>query len=1076
MKPMETTDAVEMPYPGLRSFSRDETHIFFGREDAISDLVDRMATHRFLAVTGYSGSGKSSLVRVGLLDALDRGLLVEAGSKWVVADFAPGNQPFMRLTSSLSRGLGREPDEHEARLIEAKLTRGPKGLVSWLDEIDVPGDTNILLLVDQFEEIFRYRQGRIGDDVSAFVQLLLASARQRDRPIYVVITMRSDFLGDCARFVGLAEQINDGQFLTPRLTRDQCREAIEGPAEVFDGRVEAELVTRILNDMAGNPDQLPLMQHILMLLWERARKRSSRDRLVLTLEDYVQLGGIGDAERDATKGAGRQGALSDHADLVLKSLSARQRELTCRIFRALTESQAGLRTVRRPASIQLISEIVDAPIPTLLPIIEAFRAPGRHFLTPATPTALLPETVIDITHESLIRQWGKLRDWVVDEYQAAETYRANERRAKLWKVRRGNALSTLDLAVAENWLSEDKPNAAWAQRYGDSFPLTLEFLKTSVRRRRTRKATAATVFVALPIAALLGMASVTAIVRAALIYDNPANEWSQSSVEPQITLLGDGSASPRAIPGGRLIGTAELERAIESGALNGSKFLLLDVYPRGDTTTVVYIPGSKYLGFAGKTGTFDDDVQKRLKAELTELTQGDQNVPLVYFCSGATCPYSYNASLRSLHLGYKHVYWYRGGILAWQAVQHTPPIDLSKLPPLNPQSVVTNGYSIATSLLNALVPTVDADVAVGRQYHERQQYDHAIDTFARLIKREPSRAEGYLGRARAQVAKFETAEAYKDFTHVIDKLADKLVMPDTLDKVLIERGDLLLRGSQPDTAMNDYRAAERLSAPNDTLRKKIAAAHVLRAEIVLRGNAPTRYADAIKDYDAAIALVANNADYLAKRADALARQGGASAAKAVQDYDAAIRIAPKSAEAYQMRAKYYEGRGEFARTIADFDVALTHKPGDKRMLRDRGLARFYHGDFEQAAIDLGRLINTDSEDVYTMLLRYIARARAQAGGMADIELAADMARVSTNWPKPVMEMMLGKRSTEATLKAASKPDEICEAHFYVGQKLMLAGRKAEALQHLAKAASPDICKTGFWEHIAAKAELARGGG
>src|SRR4029450_11155418 len=131
----DARDTITEPYPGLRSFRRDETHIFFGREDTISEMVDRLAEHHFLAVTGTSGSGKSSLVRTGLLDALSRGLLVEAGSDWRVADFRPGGHPIAELTDALVKAVGGAKSDHERALVEARLARGPSSLADWLTEI-----------------------------------------------------------------------------------------------------------------------------------------------------------------------------------------------------------------------------------------------------------------------------------------------------------------------------------------------------------------------------------------------------------------------------------------------------------------------------------------------------------------------------------------------------------------------------------------------------------------------------------------------------------------------------------------------------------------------------------------------------------------------------------------------------------------------------------------------------------------------------------------------------------------------------------------------------------------------------
>ena len=234
------------PYPGLRAFKPDESDIFFGREEQTDRLLERLQRSHFLAVVGPSGCGKSSLVRAGMIAALETGLMADAGSRWRIAEMRPGDRPICRLARALSRSQALGPERviltEEAVFLEAALRRGPLGLTEMLEETPLPGETNLLLLVDQFEEIFRFREKGDMDEADAFVDLLLATAQQSKTPVYVVITMRSDFLGDCTLFKGLPEAINESQYLTPRLTRGQCRAAIAGPAKVCGGDVEPALV------------------------------------------------------------------------------------------------------------------------------------------------------------------------------------------------------------------------------------------------------------------------------------------------------------------------------------------------------------------------------------------------------------------------------------------------------------------------------------------------------------------------------------------------------------------------------------------------------------------------------------------------------------------------------------------------------------------------------------------------------------------------------------------------------------------------------------------------------------------
>ena len=926
MRISDAIDTLGEPYPGLRPFRHDETLIFFGRENTIDDMVERLAAHHFLAVTGLSGSGKSSLVRTGLINALDRGLLIGASSLWSVADFRPGAQPFSRLAEALLVATGGDVSPENCALTEAKLARGPLGLAEWLDEIGLPTRTNLLVLVDQFEEIFRYRDARAGDAINAFVALLIASAQYAQRPIYVVITMRSDFLGECAQFTDLAEMINLGQFLTPRLTRDQCRQAIEEPARVYGGSVEDVLVTRLLNDIGGNPDQLPLLQHVLMRLWQDARASANGHPPLLTLADYERLGGIGESGPDAgtSTDAAREvshGALSDHADRVLASLSSEQQQLAEILFRALTESEgAGGRDVRRPITLATAAAIAQVPIERLVPIVEAFRAPGVTFLTPLAPEPLGPDTIIDISHESLIRQWVKLRGWVRDEYQSAETYRGLERSAKRWKHGLGNLYSKIDLAVARQWRATERHNAAWAERYGDAYDLAMEFLRRSQRSRLRHRGLAAAA-ICIPVAAIAAVIwfmfyQITVVV-VALAYANPGGEFTEFDVEPQAVLKQDkiGSETPTTIPGGQIVRTLELKAALDSGKLHGAPFVVIDALaPKHE----LLVPKAQHVEYAGDAGSFQDATQAKLADKLKELTGNNLDMGLVFYCAGSNCWESYNACLRAIYLGYTHVYWYRGGILAWRdadvsvaqrMAEALKTKDLSLLPMQNSTviSMIPREIALIKSRLlpsaedgettNPKVAGSDCAKTDAACYHKRGlasmnksagDDDVAIANFSAAVAIDPNNADYRYSRASSYAHKADYDNAIADFTRAIALNSDQA-------SYYHGRAVAFQKKSDYDDALADYVK----SAALDPAYTKDVDAKIRQPEF------------------SAVYRRRGDDDYKASKY-----------AAAIESFTKAIELNPKDATAYRGRGKAFTKLDDLNRAIGDYRKAIEVAKGD----------------------------------------------------------------------------------------------------------------------------------------------------
>jgi len=475
-----------LPYPGLRSFRRDESDLFFGREDCVNGMIDRLATTRFLAVLGSSGAGKSSVVKTGLLDGLDLGLMASANSTWRVVDFKPGGAPLKNLAQRLLETRtedARSVSDDQVALLRAFLLRGPLSVAEWCGDGHLPPATNLLLLVDQFEELFRYQDYAGREEAEAFAALLLASAAQRKFPIYIALTMRSEYLGVCALIDGLAEAISAGMYLIPRMSREQCRAAITGPAAVCNFKIEDALTNRLLNDLAAfapwddrsnqsqlerlgrRADQLPLLQYCLNRMWMRARDGANKTPITLTLADYERIGGL-------------KGALDAHAGEILRDLGGGRRAVAETAFRALSEGSGASDAVRRPTRFGDLVDICNGDETNVRAVVDAFRAPDCNFLAPelnpANPRPLSSDNIVDISHESLIRQWKQLAEWVETEARARRQWRRLQDRYE-----DGQPMLGAELANMQAWRDGQRPNAAWTKRYGGDYPALMKFIETS---------------------------------------------------------------------------------------------------------------------------------------------------------------------------------------------------------------------------------------------------------------------------------------------------------------------------------------------------------------------------------------------------------------------------------------------------------------------------------------------------------------------------------------------------------------------------------------------------------------------
>jgi len=493
------------PFPGLRPFREDEEYLFFGRENQVDAMVDKLAATRFLAVVGTSGSGKSSLVNCGLRPALHGGLMTSAGTAWRMAQFRPGSDPLRAMARTLAED-GVLFKDYQAgglslvEIVDTTLRMSKLGLIDIYEQAQLGEGVNLLIVVDQFEELFRYRQFGAGDqsnvygvgeEATAFVNLLLEPKTQTKYPIYVVLTMRSDFLGECTQFPGLAEAINAGQYLVPRMTRDERRAAISGPVGVGGAEMTPVLLTRLVNDVGDNPDQLSILQHALNRTWHQRQR--SNDNGPLDLPHYEAIGTMAHA-------------LDQHAENAYAEVTtARQRQICEKLFKALTDKATDPRGVRRPTKLGTLCALAEATPAEVTQVIDVFRKPSRSFLMPPAEETLEAETVIDISHESLMRVWERLKTWADKEAQSAQIYSRLAETAVLHDAGQAGLWQDPDLQVALKWHEHNRPNEVWARRYHPDFANAIRFLKTSKAARGRRRWTLAgiTLFVFAALAGLL---------------------------------------------------------------------------------------------------------------------------------------------------------------------------------------------------------------------------------------------------------------------------------------------------------------------------------------------------------------------------------------------------------------------------------------------------------------------------------------------------------------------------------------------------------------------------------------------
>jgi DNA-binding SARP family transcriptional activator/WD40 repeat protein/serine/threonine protein kinase len=457
--PHRPRTAVRNPYRGLEPFQEADAQDFHGRESLVAEMVQVLSGHRLLTVVGPSGIGKSSVVRAGLVPALRRGA-IDGSEHWLVTDLFPGSRPFEELASALRRVAVDTTDD-----LRTELRSSETGLVSCVQRL-LPPNSELLLLVDQFEELFT----QTPDDEArrAFLALLAATVADPASRVHIVVTLRADFFGRPLRYASFAEVMRPGLVTVPAPTRDELARAVREPAEGVGVAVEDRLVDRILDDTDGEPGALPLLQYLLAELF------ATRDANQLTLDDYVTSGGV-------------RGAIGRKAEEVYLGLDSDHRDAVREVLLRLVTVDESDEDTRRRVRVGEVSRLgADGTHPQ--GVLAAF---GRVRLLTFDHDPVTRGPTVEVAHEALIAEWDRLRGWIDEVRDDLLTRRRITASVREWKdgsrdpsfLLRGARLEAAERFERSSGLSltdEERAYVAASRQATDA-----EHARSRRRRRRT---------------------------------------------------------------------------------------------------------------------------------------------------------------------------------------------------------------------------------------------------------------------------------------------------------------------------------------------------------------------------------------------------------------------------------------------------------------------------------------------------------------------------------------------------------------------------------------------------------------
>lgn len=450
------------PFPGSRPFFSAEDQLFFGRDQAVSELLEMLLQKRFVALVGPTASGKTSLIQSGIIPAL----LSDMKEEWVPVYIRPGRRPMESLVRGFQRVFSKNISESDVH----SFLGSSKSIGDFLIEKGL-SNYHYFLVVDQFEELFTWplavkkRKSGKNPETHQFIIHLMRLVEEEKPRIFLMLGIKSDFLDYCSKYPELTEQLNRNKYQVPIMTRDDLSEAILEPFRVAGATVESGFDEYLLNDLEDVEPHLPMLQYALKQTWDHWIGRKNREQPV-TLEDYKANGAI-------------RNRLNRDLEDLYQSLEFYQKEICERIFKTIAFKTGRQEVYSRRTALGNISRIARCTVDRVVEVVEIFDKAGHPFLGYQHAAPLSSESRIELSHETLITIWDRLNQWVDEEGESIRMYMKLSKASSLYQQGKGALLEVSELQKAIDWKKQHNPTPTWGIQFDPAFERAIVFLNTS---------------------------------------------------------------------------------------------------------------------------------------------------------------------------------------------------------------------------------------------------------------------------------------------------------------------------------------------------------------------------------------------------------------------------------------------------------------------------------------------------------------------------------------------------------------------------------------------------------------------